>query len=248
MRGKYSPTVSAAYANDQHWFERYCGGSWLYRDPEGYDSYGYDVDGIDRAGNRETAYALGSWVGTEYVDENELYTQTLEDWWFDGTKPARRENVDNKWFKRADEMVQVEVPTNSPDVVCGQPTQPKAKKKRETKLERQVREAEEREARLNQEKADYPALLMTTLERACELNHELVVRDGNYVVQDRDARGLTYSFTPAHTHLSQEAIHDIVWRMDLKEAAEREAERKIQLKQSALAKLSKEEIDALMEK
>lgn len=246
MRGKYSPTVSAAYAYAQHWFERYAQGEQY--DPEGFDSYGYNNDHIDRAGNHELDYAMGQTIGGEYVDVNEDYEQALDDWWFDGTKPARREEVDNKWFKRADEMMQVEVPTNSPDVVCGQPTEPKAKKKCETKLERQAREAEEREARLNQEKADYPALLMTTLERACDLNHELVVNDGNFTVRDRDARGLTYIFTLAHTHLSQEAIHDIVWRMDLKEAAKREAERKIQLKQSAFAKLSKEELDALMEK
>lgn len=243
MRGKWSPTVSVAYVRDQNWFERYSQGEQY--DPDGFDSYGYNCDQMDRAGNHELDYALGQTINGEYIDVNEAYEQALDDWGFDGNKPTCRVDVDNKRFERVDVTMRVDIP---PDTMCDPIAQPKAKKKRETKLERQAREAEERETRLNQEKADYPALLMTTLERACKLNHELVVNDGNFVVQDRDTCGLTHSFTPAHTHLSQEAIHDIVWRMDLKEAAEREIQRKIQLKQSALAKLSIEELEALLGK
>lgn len=66
--GKYSPTVSMWYANDQDWYEKnggYCSvydaagnviGYEIY-DKDGYDSYGYHKDTeLDRAGNSESDY------------------------------------------------------------------------------------------------------------------------------------------------------------------------------------------------
>lgn len=78
--GKYSPTVSMWYAQDQQWYEKN-GGSCIvidaagnvvdYRlyDKDGYDSYGYHKDTeLDRAGYSESEYLsdmLDYWDLTE---------------------------------------------------------------------------------------------------------------------------------------------------------------------------------------
>jgi hypothetical protein len=91
MRGKYSPTVSAAYQADQHWWSLYAATckEWTQYDPEGYDAYGYNADDVDRAGNPECAY---------YSDEceyslssgNIAYDNASDSWGFDGTKPVQQ--------------------------------------------------------------------------------------------------------------------------------------------------------------
>lgn len=96
MRGKYSPTVSAAYMSDQKWFEKYSDfhnkpENWFIYDPEGYDSYGYDENEVDRAGNREDDYYRND---LEFEDgfggENFAYEAALSSWGFDGMKPVRK--------------------------------------------------------------------------------------------------------------------------------------------------------------
>lgn len=94
MRGKYSPTVSAAYEADQSWFKEYAYGY----DKEGYDSYGYDKDDIDRAGNREHMYYTNE-------DLNNAYEDALRAWGFDGVSPILLSSNDipgkgseNSWF------------------------------------------------------------------------------------------------------------------------------------------------------
>lgn len=82
-RGKYSPTVTNAYTTDINWFARYSQGQ-LY-DPEGYDSYGYNCDDIDRAGYNELDYirdddAIGNWA----------YDAVSHAWSFDGVKPVSK--------------------------------------------------------------------------------------------------------------------------------------------------------------
>ena len=100
--GKYSPTVSSAYAKDQGWWERNGGEDPVNKDKpyaiycfdrDGYDSYGYNIDGIDRAGNAEDDYlGAGEWVGDdneEYV--NTLYEEAEGDWGVDDNGfPGRR--------------------------------------------------------------------------------------------------------------------------------------------------------------
>lgn len=83
MRGKYSPTVVEAYRRDQRWHEKYIAGPGVVYDPEGYDSYGYDVNDVDRAGNNECAY-----YSDDYDGENWAYNDALEVWGFDGVKPV----------------------------------------------------------------------------------------------------------------------------------------------------------------
>lgn len=93
-RGKYSPTVSAAYMKDRDWFRKYSGETdsmWVPYDPEGFDSYGYNENGVDRAGNNEFDYlhndAQDSGLDDNY-DFNFKYDDALGQWGFDGTKPV----------------------------------------------------------------------------------------------------------------------------------------------------------------
>ena len=65
--GKYSPTVSAAYATDQEWHDKLqTEEDW--HDDEGYDSYGYHKETEkDRAGYTECDYlGCGEWIENEY--------------------------------------------------------------------------------------------------------------------------------------------------------------------------------------
>jgi hypothetical protein len=94
MRGKYSPTVNAAYTKDRNWFKKYSDfnnqpDAWSIYDPEGYDSYGYDENEVDRAGNQEHEYYVND--GYDFDgDWNYAYNNALEAWGFDGTKPVRK--------------------------------------------------------------------------------------------------------------------------------------------------------------
>jgi hypothetical protein len=89
MRGKYSPTVTAAYMKDQEWWDKYANPTprvYYPYDPEGYDSYGYNCDEVDRAGNSECDYYPND---NEYGD-NFAYETALTEWVFDGVKPLRK--------------------------------------------------------------------------------------------------------------------------------------------------------------
>lgn len=97
MRGKYSPTVIAAYMADQRWWHKYSytpEDGWNQYDPDGYDSYGYDENEVDRAGNHETAYyiTMTQWMsGLKVIaDYNNAYDRALREWGFDGEKPVLR--------------------------------------------------------------------------------------------------------------------------------------------------------------
>lgn len=111
---------------------------------------------------------------------------------------------------------------------------------RKTKSER---EAEAQAYREQQEAARdaYSALLMETLERATNLSFDLRVRDGKFVVSDcndyENFWKLTYDYTP-----DADSDLDMLRReVERQEQAIAEANRKIQARQAALAKLSDEE-------
>ena len=92
MRGKYSPTVSRAYMKDQNWWEKYRASSnesYAAYDPEGFDSYGYDKDDVDRAGNSEYEYYINDCPHPEHADYNIKYDVAYDEWGFDGVKPVR---------------------------------------------------------------------------------------------------------------------------------------------------------------
>lgn len=70
-QGKYSPTVSKSYRQNQKWFDEYLEeNSFGMTDKEGYDSYGYDENGLDREGHQEEDY----WFN------NALYEKMSDKW------------------------------------------------------------------------------------------------------------------------------------------------------------------------
>lgn len=91
MRGKYSPTVTAAYMRDQEWHDKYRRSTEPVYDPEGFDSYGYNEAGYDRAGRQEYEYYHDDIEGEDgWGGENLAYERASVEWGFDGVKPVRR--------------------------------------------------------------------------------------------------------------------------------------------------------------
>ena len=88
MRGKYSPTVTAAYMKDRDWHRKYMAADGFMYDPEGFDSYGYNEDNVDRAGNHEDDYAENDGDYEYDEDYNHAYDSISSAWGFDGTKPV----------------------------------------------------------------------------------------------------------------------------------------------------------------
>jgi hypothetical protein len=80
---------------DQDWFRKFCElaphGDVVYSpyDPEGYDSYGYDKNDVDRAGNHEYAYMSNDCPHPEHADYNIAYDTAYDEWVFDGVKPVK---------------------------------------------------------------------------------------------------------------------------------------------------------------
>ena len=117
---------------------------------------------------------------------------------------------------------------------------------RETKAERTLRVATESMERQAEEQSTYPARLLAWLERAQDANFELRVKDGMYNVWDRDERGpVAEALSPYYTEQNEAALHGFTWTVTYKEDATRESNRKFLAKQTALAKLSKEEKELL---
>ena len=107
-RGKYSPTVNVAYQVNQKWWREYAYSTqrnlddFVEYDPEGFDSYGYNADGVDRAGYSEFAYLHNDAadLGFDY-DYNRAYDVVSDDWGFDGVKPVKTSAMNEK-FKACD--------------------------------------------------------------------------------------------------------------------------------------------------
>lgn len=117
---------------------------------------------------------------------------------------------------------------------------------RETKAQREAREAEEYAAYLAEQKATYSQRLMEILERAQNVNFELTVVDGNFRVKDRDVRGDGFfELAVAYDEESDVNLDSLKFRVEAKEESEREAHRKLSLRQQALGKLTKEELEVL---
>lgn len=98
MRGKYSPTVSVAYMKDQSWWTKYAytgksADEFVQYDPEGFDSYGYNEDGFDRAGNHEHDYVYNDGDYNRDEDYNIAYDIALDAWDFDGVKPSTADEM-----------------------------------------------------------------------------------------------------------------------------------------------------------
>ena len=111
---------------------------------------------------------------------------------------------------------------------------------RNTKAEREAEAQSHCELREKMARDAYPALLMDTLARATNLSFNLCVRDSKFVVSDcndyENFWTLTYDYTPdADSDLGM-----LWWEVEWQEHAIAEANRKIQARQAALAKLSAE--------
>jgi chaperonin cofactor prefoldin len=119
---------------------------------------------------------------------------------------------------------------------------------KETKEERLARLVAEREWVEAEEAATYPQRLMALLSRAQAVNHELQANpDLTFTLYDRDDLSNNYKYTLNlfYSTNSEELLNDLTWRVELKEQEAREAERKYQVKQAALNKLSEEERELL---
>lgn len=121
---------------------------------------------------------------------------------------------------------------------------------RETKAQREAREEQERKEYLEmldrQQRETYQQRLMEMLERAQNVNFVLTVANGKFLVQDSDDRSEgCFELSVTFDEDSQEGLVQLDWRVEMKEEAEREAQRKFQVKQGALAKLTKEEKELL---
>jgi flagellar basal body-associated protein FliL len=118
---------------------------------------------------------------------------------------------------------------------------------RETKAERLEREAAEAPAfGALLQAGTYPQRLMALLERATKANFELTVKDGEFLLEDRDdRRDRTVALTLTYSKANEEALQELDWRVEMKEEAEREALRRVTMRNAALAKLSKEERELL---
>ena len=116
---------------------------------------------------------------------------------------------------------------------------------RETKIQRLAREEQERVAYEAELKSTYPQRLMEMLERAQNVNFELTVKDGKFLLNDRDASRDIVSLTLTYDTQNERAMQELDWRVDLKEEEEREAQRRALVRNQALSKLTQEERELL---
>jgi hypothetical protein len=112
---------------------------------------------------------------------------------------------------------------------------------RETKAERQAREAAEREQYLAEQAASYPQRLMEVMQRAQAVDFDLEVKsDCMFHVYDRE-RYTTYELDYFYSVDSDEVWATLRFRVEMLEEENAEEERKYLAKKAALAKLTKEE-------
>ena len=118
---------------------------------------------------------------------------------------------------------------------------------RMTRAEKMAAEAAERARQAALDAEAYLPRLMTAMESATnQNNYELTVKDGMFHLRDRDSsydRGVALS--PTYNQNSFDSLENLEWDLEQKAEARAEAERKYQVKQAALAKLSKEERELL---
>jgi ABC-type multidrug transport system fused ATPase/permease subunit len=110
-----------------------------------------------------------------------------------------------------------------------------AERKAEAERMRQISE----ESRVNRETAEYPALLMSTLERVNnQYEMELFVRDNMFVVRSRnDHYGNEYVLSYAYTVKAQDYLQELEWKLNSIEEAQAEARRLVEVKREAERKV-----------
>jgi len=115
---------------------------------------------------------------------------------------------------------------------------------RETVAQRNARFDAEREARLAETKASYPARLMDMLERATKLSYDLTVKEAKFVVRDMNSNA-KWAMTMTYDADSNDTLEALTY--DVEDAEERRAEtqRRYEAKQAALSKLTDTEKELL---
>lgn len=117
---------------------------------------------------------------------------------------------------------------------------------RETKAECEVRLLKEEMDRTTLAKSTYVQRMMATLQRATDENFELEVSEySKFLVTDRDDRDVWFHVEPVYSKEADEALQELEWSVQWKEERTAEANRKMLVRNQALAKLSKEEKDLL---
>ena len=112
---------------------------------------------------------------------------------------------------------------------------------RETKAERLAREEAENVLRLETLKAEYPERLMAALERAYENNYDVVPKNNEFRLVDRDDRDDTFRVSYAFTEVNDATLNELDWTLTYKEEKVREERRKLEVRNAAWYKLTEEE-------
>lgn len=118
---------------------------------------------------------------------------------------------------------------------------------KETKAQRQVREANARQERTAEQVVQYLPKLMSALEEATtKSNYELEVRNSLFSLRDRDSRySNLVTLSAVYSQSNWDTLEVLVWDLEVKAEARAEQERKQATKEKALAKLTKEEKELL---
>ena len=105
---------------------------------------------------------------------------------------------------------------------------------RETVAQRNARYAQEREAYLANQVAEYPTRLMVALTRATNAYFELSVNDNKFLVRDRNKyEPQVHTLAYAHSPNSQEQLEELEWALDRHEAELAEQRRLAEVRKEA---------------
>ena len=110
---------------------------------------------------------------------------------------------------------------------------------RETVAQRNARFAQEREAQLALQVAEYPMRLMAVLARATNAYFELTVSDNKFQLRNNnDRHDSVVSLAYTHSPNSQEQLESLEWDLDTYEKRLAEAQRLRAVKAEALRKVN----------
>ena len=112
---------------------------------------------------------------------------------------------------------------------------------RETKAERLVREAAEHEARVEALKAEYHERLMAAMARSYENNYDVVPKNNEFRLVDRDERDNAFTVSYAFTEVNDATLNELDWTLTYKEEKVREERRKMEVRNAAWYNLTEEE-------
>jgi len=116
---------------------------------------------------------------------------------------------------------------------------------KETKAERILREAGERFLYLEEQKATYIPRMMQILQDAQEEGFILTVGGNVFIVHDQNDSDESYTINVDYDQSSDACLDNLRWATDRKLQVREESNRKFYAKQTALAKLTKEEKELL---